>query len=117
VNSRGVPRDAYSADVEVDGDSGSKISAVALAASGSVAWLACPPAPSPSGEFIDLRSGPRATCRRLGANVFVFRHFVGGPDAPELLAHSRQIDPGSFHLTGAKLSWRQDGRVITRTLR
>ena len=117
LDDRSIPTTIYSARIVIGIQAGPKVAAVVLAPSGSVAWMACPATLSQADLYIDLRGGPRATCQRTGAHVYVFRHLASASsDKPERLADSKSIDPRSLSLTHGTVSWTQSGRRRQRNL-
>jgi hypothetical protein len=89
----GVRRDAGAASTETG-----EVAAVELRASGAVAWISCPTPDVPLGVT-------RACARRAGERRQVWI-LATRTRKRRLVDHGRQIDPGSFTLSGDRLTWR-----------
>jgi hypothetical protein len=80
-----------------------------LKANGAAAWISCP----------DDSQDParRPACMRVGGTV---KHVYGWnrrQAKPRLLDAGRRVDPRSFELDGARLTWRRAGKLHHATLR
>jgi hypothetical protein len=89
-----------------------KVGSVKLKRNGAIAWIACRTRVNPVADYGD----PRPSCVRAGAFDEVHK-LDAGADDPKLLDQGRSIDPRSLRRHGSKITWTNDGRRRSATLR